>query len=172
MDLDKFHQPTPVITAHDNQAVQSKAFNSGDVFSKESKVNGVLFFLLGAVAERVKLSSYMIFAFLNTGLVYVFPAHWMWDENGWLYKKGALDFAGTSVVHMAGGISALIAAIILGPRINRFGASKEKYYMASPTNLVLGGMLLWWGWIGFNCGSTFTITADGQLHKCFNQIFH
>lgn len=115
----------------------------------------------GAVAERVKLSSYMIFAFINTGLVYVFPAHWMWDENGWLYKEGALDFAGTSVVHMAGGISALVAAIILGPRRNRFGANKEKYYMASPTNFVLGGMLLWWGWIGFNCGSTFAVTGHG-----------
>ena len=116
---------------------------------------------LGAVAERVKLTSYMVFAFLNTGLVYVFPAHWMWDSNGWLSQKGALDFAGTSVVHMSGGISALVAAIILGPRRNRFGDEKEKYHMSSPINFVLGGMLLWWGWIGFNCGSTFAITAGG-----------
>ena len=128
---------------------------------KPVKMLQMCFTFLGAVAERVKLSSYMIFAFINTGLVYVFPAHWMWDENGWLYKKGALDFAGTSVVHMAGGISALVAAIILGSRINRFGENKEKYYMASPTNFVLGGMLLWWGWIGFNCGSTFAVSGNG-----------
>ena len=60
----------------------------------------------------------MIFAFLNTGFIYVFPAHWVWDHNGWLNTLGALDFAGSSVVHMAGGITALVAAITLGPVMN------------------------------------------------------
>jgi len=114
----------------------------------------------GAVAERVKFSSYMIFALLNTSFIYVFPAHWMWDSNGWLNKGGALDFAGTCVVHMCGGISALAAAIVVGPRLDRFGKNKEKYYMVSPTNVVLGTFILWWGWIGFNCGSTFAISGD------------
>ena len=95
----------------------------------------------------------MVFAVINTGLIYVFPAHWFWDENGWLYGKG-IDFAGSSVVHMAGGIAALSATLLLGPRIGKYDGTRD-YYMASPTNVVLGTFFLWWGWIGFNCGSTF-----------------
>jgi len=112
----------------------------------------------GAVAERVKLPAYMIFAVINTGLIYVFPAHWMWDENGWLYKGGAMDFAGSSVVHMAGGAAALAATLVLGPRHGKYDGSRD-YYMASPTNVVLGVFFLWWGWIGFNCGSTFAMSG-------------
>ena len=120
----------------------------------------MVFLILGAVAERVKLTSYMIFATINTGLIYVFPAHWFWDENGWLYGKG-IDFAGSSVVHMSGGIAALSATLLLGPRIGKYNG-RRSYYMASPTNVVLGTFFLWWGWIGFNCGSTFAM-SNGKL---------
>ena len=68
---------------------------------------------LGAVAERVKLGSYMIFAVINTSLVYVFPCHWLWSDDGWLYGK-ALDFAGSSVVHMSGGAAALAGETFTG----------------------------------------------------------
>ncbi|XP_066927041.1 putative ammonium transporter 3 [Clytia hemisphaerica] len=117
----------------------------------------------GAVAERVHLPAYMIFAAINTGLIYVFPAHWAWG-GGWLSQEAFFDFAGSSVVHMAGGIAALVAAIIMGPRHNRFTpkeGEEDLYDMSSPTNIILGTFFLWWGWIGFNCGSTFAVTGGG-----------
>ncbi|XP_066936399.1 putative ammonium transporter 3 [Clytia hemisphaerica] len=114
----------------------------------------------GAVAERIKLSSYMVFIFIQSTFIYAFPAHWMWHGSGWLKQKGAFDFAGGSVVHMTGGASCLIAAIVLGPRHGRFSHDdKETYGMACPTNVILGTFFLWWGWIGFNCGSTFAVTG-------------
>lgn len=114
----------------------------------------------GAVAERVKLDSYMIFAVINTCLIYVFPCHWVWAEGGWLYGK-ASDFAGSGVVHMAGGSAALAGAILLGPRNGRYSQlNPRNFAMACPTNVVLGTFFLWWGWIGFNCGSQFAISGD------------
>jgi len=112
----------------------------------------------GAVAERVKLGSYMIFAIINTSLVYVFPCHWLWSEDGWLYGK-ASDFAGSGVVHMAGGAAALAGTLVLKPRNGRYTKDPRYFSMASPTNVVLGTFFLWWGWIGFNCGSQFAISG-------------
>ena len=100
------------------------------------------------------MKAYIIFAIINTGLVYPFPAHWMWGW-GWAGENGGLDFAGSAVVHMSGGAAAFVASAMLGPRHKRYGPNKLNYYMASPTNVVLGTFFLWWGWIGFNCGSTF-----------------
>ena len=120
---------------------------------------------LGAIAERVNLSAYIIFALVHTGFVYPFPAHWMWGENGWLSELGAYDFAGSGVVHLSGGIAAFVACILIGPRRNRFGAEKDRYYMASPTNVVLGTFFLWWGWIGFNAGSTFKMSGGKYTIK-------
>merc|ERR550534_3009817 len=91
----------------------------------------------GAVAERVKLKSYIIFAVLFTGFVYPFPAHWLWG-GGWLSDLGAHDFAGSSVVHMSGGAAAFAASALLGPRHRIFGADRKEYPMACPTNVVLG----------------------------------
>ena len=79
-------------------------------------------FSLGAVAERVHLPSYMIFAAINTGLIYVFPAHWVWG-GGWLSEHAVFDFAGSCVVHMSGGAAAIVASLILGPRHGRFNLS-------------------------------------------------
>ena len=98
---------------------------------------------------------------INTGLVYPLPAHWMWG-GGWASQEGGLDFAGSAVVHMSGGAAAFVASAMLGPRHKRYGNDKLTYYMASPTNVVLGTFFLWWGWIGFNCGSTFGMTG-GKL---------
>ena len=109
----------------------------------------------------------MIFAFLNTGFIYVFPAHWVWDHNGWLNTLGALDFAGSSVVHMAGGITALVAAITLGPRNERFGKKCNEYTMSSPMFTLLGTLLLTLGWFGFNCGSTQAMSG-GELISSIN----
>lgn len=121
----------------------------------------------GAVAERIHLGAYMVFAFLNTGVVYVFPAHWMWG-GGWLADLGAYDFAGCGVVHMSGGAAAFVAAAMLGPRHGRFGKDKKLYGMSSPTHVTLGTFFLWWGWIGFNCGSTFAMS--GGLWKIAGKI--
>ncbi len=115
-----------------------------------------IYFFLGAMAGRTRLTTYMFYSFFNT-FTYVFPAHWMWSEQGFLRKMGAVDVAGAGPVHLVGGFSALVATLYLKLRTGRF----EKDYdleMASPTNAVLGTFMLWWGWLGFNCGSTFGIS--------------
>ena len=75
---------------------------------------------------------------------------------------GAVDIAGSSAVHVVGGISGLVATIFLKPRTGRFkkDSNKNDFQMASPTNVLLGTFMLWWGWLGFNCGSTFGISGE------------
>ncbi len=104
----------------------------------------------GALAERIKFSAYCIFVLLWTTLVYDPLAHWVWMTDGWLFKKGALDFAGGTVVHLSSGISAMAAIMFLG---KRHGFPHERM---APHNLpltLLGIGLLWFGWFGFNAGS-------------------
>ncbi|HIJ95381.1 MAG TPA: ammonium transporter [Desulfuromonadales bacterium] len=104
----------------------------------------------GAIAERVKFSAYCLFVLLWTTLVYDPLAHWVWMTDGWLFKKGALDFAGGTVVHLSSGISALAFLMFLG---KRHGFPNERM---APHNLpltLLGVGLLWFGWFGFNAGS-------------------
>ncbi len=104
----------------------------------------------GAVAERIKFSSYMVFTILWVIIVYCPLAHWVWGKGGWLGGMGALDFAGGTVVHISSGISALAAAIVLGKR------KGFKTEILAPHNLpltLLGTGLLWFGWFGFNAGS-------------------
>lgn len=104
----------------------------------------------GAIAERIKFSAYCLFVLLWTTLVYDPLAHWVWMTDGWLFKKGALDFAGGTVVHLSSGISALAAIMFLG---KRHGFPTERM---APHNLpftLLGVGLLWFGWFGFNAGS-------------------
>ena len=112
----------------------------------------------GAMAERINLRAYILYSFLNT-LTYTFPAHWIWAENGWLRKMGAVDIAGCGPVHLVGGVSGLVATMMLKPRSGRFDVNIPSEAMASPTNVLLGTFMLWWGWLGFNCGSTFGVTG-------------
>ncbi|MEK6814608.1 MAG: ammonium transporter [Nitrospirota bacterium] len=105
--------------------------------------------ITGAFAERIKFSAFIIFTLLWATIVYDPLAHWVWG-GGWLQKLGALDFAGGTVVHISSGVSALVAAIVIG---KRKGHGKE---IMAPHNLpltVLGAGLLWFGWFGFNAGS-------------------
>ncbi len=105
--------------------------------------------LTSAMAERVKLSSFLVFGVLWTTLVYDVLAHWVWG-GGWLAKLGALDFAGGTVVHISSGFSALVLAFILGKRMG------FDEYSIEPHNIpmtLLGAALLWFGWFGFNGGS-------------------
>ncbi|MDD1758885.1 MAG: ammonium transporter [Methanotrichaceae archaeon] len=105
--------------------------------------------LTSAVAERAKLSSFIVLALLWTTLVYDPLAHWVW-AGGWLAQMGALDFAGGTVVHISSGFSALAIALVIGKRMG-FGS-----YVMEPHNIpmaMLGAGLLWFGWFGFNAGS-------------------
>jgi Amt family ammonium transporter len=106
--------------------------------------------ITGAVADRMKFSALVVFISLWTLLVYSPVAHWVWHPSGWLFKDGALDFAGGTVVHINAGVAGLVAAIVLGKRV---GYGSENM---APHNLglaVIGASLLWVGWFGFNAGS-------------------
>jgi Amt family ammonium transporter len=107
----------------------------------------------GAYAERMKFSAYVLFTLLWSTLVYAPLAHWVWASDGWLFKKGALDFAGGTVVHLSSGISALIVAMVLGKRA---GYPQKGHVPHNLTMTVLGAGLLWFGWFGFNAGSALT----------------
>ena len=100
----------------------------------------------GAYAERIKFSTYVVFTLLWATLVYDPVCHWVWHPQGWLLERGALDFAGGTVVHMTSGISALVAAIVIGKRQRRAPPH-------SLTMVLTGAALLWFGWFGFNAGS-------------------
>lgn len=105
--------------------------------------------IIGAFAERIKFSGFLLFTVLWATLVYDPLAHWVWAKGGWLASMGALDFAGGTVIHINAGISALVFVILLGKR-----CGDERSY--APHNLpfaVLGAGFLWFGWFGFNAGS-------------------
>ena len=107
----------------------------------------------GAFAERMKFSAFCLFTLLWATLVYDPLAHWVWAADGWLLKLGALDFAGGTVVHLSSGVSALVAALVIGKRI---GYPKQRHQPHNLTMTVLGAGLLWFGWFGFNAGSALT----------------
>ncbi len=117
--------------------------------------------LTSAVAERVKLSSFIVLALLWTTIVYDPLAHWVW-AGGWSAQLGALDFAGGTVVHISSGFSALAIALVIGKRIG-FGS-----YVMEPHNIpmaMIGAGLLWFGWFGFNSGSA--LAANGLAASAF-----
>lgn len=105
----------------------------------------------GAFAERKRFKSFIVFSLLWATLVYAPVAHWVWGVGGWIRNLGALDFAGGTVVHITSGVSALVCAIVLGKRI---GFGKEPMVPHNATMTVLGTALLWFGWFGFNAGSS------------------
>ena len=105
--------------------------------------------ITGAFAERKRFGSFVLFTILWSILIYSPIAHWVWSTGGWLFKLGALDFAGGTVVHISSGVSALVVALMIGRR-NMNGDSKEPHDVPM---VVLGAGLLWFGWFGFNAGS-------------------
>lgn len=113
--------------------------------------------IAGAFAERMKFKAYVLFILLWTTLVYDPVAHWVWSEKGWLKQIGSLDFAGGTVVHMTSGITALVAALVIGPRR---GFPRTPFLPHSLVFTLLGAGLLWFGWFGFNAGSAL---ASGSL---------
>ncbi|XP_073041065.1 ammonium transporter 1 member 2-like [Primulina eburnea] len=123
----------------------------------------------GSIAERTQFVSYLIYSSFLTGFVYPVVSHWFWSGDGWagaartsgslLFGSGAIDFAGSGVVHMVGGIAGLWGAYIEGPRIGRFARSGRSVALRghSASLVVLGSFLLWFGWYGFNPGSFLVI---------------
>ncbi len=147
-------------------------------FSADSQGDMTVFFLFqamfcgtattiisGAIAERIKFLAYSILAILVSGIVYPFYGHWVWNDNGWLKQLGFIDFAGSTVVHGIGAWVSLATLIIIGSRQGRFG-NKGEINKIQGSNLpfaVLGALLLWLGWLGFNGGSTFAF--NNQVPK-------
>lgn len=117
--------------------------------------------ILGAFAERMKFSTFLVFTLVWATFVYDPICHMVWSADGWLYKMGALDFAGGTVVHINAGIAALVAALVLGRRKN----VKEAVPPHNLTFTMLGASLLWFGWFGFNAGSS--LAADGLGASAF-----
>lgn len=118
----------------------------------------------GAMAERTKFSVYCIYSIIISALIYPVSGHWIWG-GGWLSQLGFHDFAGSTAVHMVGGIAALIGAKILGPRIGKYNSDGTVNAIPghSLTLGALGVFLLWFGWFGFNGCSTVCATGDDAL---------
>ena len=116
----------------------------------------------GAMAERTKLWVYFAFGAVFT-LIYSVASHWIWSPDGWLFNEGMQDFAGSTVVHYQGALAGLAGALLLGPRIGKFGPDGKPnaipgHNMAFVT---LGVIILWFGWFGFNPGSTLSVDFGG-----------
>lgn len=114
----------------------------------------------GAVAGRTKFTTYIMFSFIMTVVIYPISGHWVWQGDGWLTELGFVDFAGSSVVHSVGGWAALVGAILVGPRLGKYTNGKSNAIPGH--NLVLGALgvfVLWLGWFGFNGGSELAISG-------------
>jgi Amt family ammonium transporter len=118
--------------------------------------------ITGAFAERKRFKAFVIFTLLWATLVYDPVAHWVWGTGGWLRTLGTLDFAGGTVVHITSGVSALVAALVLGKRV---GYGRDALEPHDATMTVLGASLLWFGWFGFNAGSA--LTSGGLAANAF-----
>ncbi|RXP60353.1 ammonium transporter [Lutibacter sp. HS1-25] len=115
----------------------------------------------GAIAERTKFTTYLIFSLIMTVVIYPISGNWVWQGEGWLTNLGFIDFAGSTVVHSVGGWSALIAAFLVGPRLGKYTNGKSNAIQGH--NIVLGAIgvfVLWFGWFGFNGGSQLAISGD------------
>ena len=117
----------------------------------------------GAVAERIRFRTYLLISFLVSGAVYPIVGHWAWGgaesgiRTGWLNSRGFVDFAGSTVVHSVGGWVSLAAVLILGPRLGRFGKNAKPIHGHNLPMATFGVLLLWFGWFGFNGGSTLAV---------------
>lgn len=126
----------------------------------------------GAMAERTRYNAYLIGALVITGFIYPVFGSWVWNSNNWLAKLGFIDFAGSTVVHSVGAWCALAGIIVVGPRLGRFGPRGEPREIRGHnlTLVALGGFILWFGWFGFNGGSTLSASVDIGLINLNTQL--
>lgn len=138
----------------------------------------------GAVAERARLTTYMGFVILFSGFIYPVVAHWCWASTGWISAfnpnfiwlgNNFVDFAGSGVVHTTGGVAAILSAYFVGPRKNRFNEQWERrgislFNSQDPSWVALGTFFLWFGWYGFNAGSTLALTGSGYQVAAFAAV--
>lgn len=127
----------------------------------------------GSVAERCSLPAYFLYSTVLTIFIYPVVVHWVWSSEGWLsafqsgekmWGNNMIDFAGSGVVHMVGGCSGLMGAVALGPRKGRFEEGGDaRYRPHSVLSAALGVCILWFGWYGFNAGSTLAIAGQGAI---------
>jgi Amt family ammonium transporter len=123
--------------------------------------------VVGGFAERMKFSSMLLFTALWLLAVYVPVAHWVWSADGWLFKKGLLDFAGGVVVHITAGVGALVAALTLG---KRRGFPHQAMMPHNMTMTVTGAGMLWVGWFGFNAGSALAANGNASMAMAVTHI--
>lgn len=113
----------------------------------------------GAMAERTRFSAYLFFTVLITAVIYPVAGHWVWG-GGWLSRLGFVDFAGSAVVHGIGGVAALVGAVLVGPRLGKYSGRGVNVIVGHNIPLgAIGVLLLWFGWFGFNPGSTLSGTT-------------
>ncbi|HCP14640.1 MAG TPA: adenylate cyclase [Peptococcaceae bacterium] len=126
----------------------------------------------GAMAERTKFLAYCLYSALISAVVYPISGHWIWG-GGWLAQIGFHDFAGSTAVHMVGGVAALVGAKILGPRLGKYGSDgKARAFPGhNLSNAALGVFILWFCWFGFNGGSTVSAEGDAVLESMGNIFF-
>ena len=119
----------------------------------------------GAVAERMRFPAYVLISIVVVGFVYPTSGHWIWGSDGWLAQKQMVDFAGSTVVHSLGAWMGLAGAIMLGPRLGRFDKNGNATSMHGHSLVlaVIGVLILWFGWFGFNGGST--LTGDSSVAR-------
>lgn len=110
----------------------------------------------GAMAERTRFSAYLLYTPFISGLIYPVITHWAWSGQGWLAGLGYIDFAGSGVVHLTGGVAALAGVLVIGPRLGKYDEDGKPIPMPGHSLILgaLGVFILWFGWYGFNAGST------------------
>ncbi|GIL45375.1 hypothetical protein Vafri_2625 [Volvox africanus] len=160
--------------SHDDDSDGFSKFGWHNFFFQWSFCAAATTILSGAVAERCNFAAYLLYSFFLSSFVYPVVVHWVWSSQGWLsafntdhdgnasiLRVGAVDFAGSGVVHMTGGFASLMGAWIIGPRVGRFAADGSVNEMKghSATLVVMGTFLLWFGWFGFNPGSNLVIAS-------------
>ncbi|MFT6880239.1 MAG: Amt family ammonium transporter [Arcticibacterium sp.] len=119
----------------------------------------------GAVTERMKVSAYAVFVVIFCSIMYPLAANWVWNPNGWLAQMGFNDFAGSSAVHAMGGFAALAGAMVVGPRIGKYNkdGSTNSIMGHNIPLAAVGAFILWFGWFGFNPGSTLAAVGKWEL---------
>lgn len=117
----------------------------------------------GSLAERTQFNAYVIYSMFITCFLYPVVVHWTWG-GGWLTQLGFQDFAGSCIVHTVGGVAGLIGATVMGPRLGRYDPQREHEFKPhNVPSVVLGMFILWFGWYGFNAGSTVSLTGGNNL---------